>query len=177
MCFRVLVLGFVFVGCFDEICVSVLALWSFWIRKETPAITPLQFAPKKGRGLGQASRRLDSPCSKYLTPAALRAALRAPDQRKKILCVPEGAPALSHKTAGHVALVPKSEFTEPPFAEYPGPAAALLPSLFSAAASPLAPGQCASDLPDSRRVRPRAGSRPRSRWQTSSEDTELTLRP
>lgn len=109
---------------------------------------------------------------KSLTPAPSRPTLRVPDQGETIV-FPEGAPTPSYNPSRVVWLQRPGQNSQspPPLAGYPGPAAVLLPTLAAVGPS-LAPGQCAPDLRDFRNVRPRAGSRPRSRWQTPSERTE-----
>lgn len=47
-----------------------LPLWGFWIREGTPATIPFLSAPRKGRGLGQASRAMGSRCSEIPDPGA-----------------------------------------------------------------------------------------------------------
>lgn len=95
VCFRVFALVFVFVGCFDEFCACVLALWGFWSRGGgTLAITPFQFASRKGRGLGRASRMLGSPRSEMPDPhaAASYSACSRPTQNH--CAFPRGRPPL-----------------------------------------------------------------------------------
>lgn len=112
--FRVLALVFVFVRCSGEFCLCVLVLWGFWLKEETPGTTPLLSAPRKGRGLGQASKMTGSRCSELSDPVAAAAysARSRPTRNKRAF--PRGRPPPSHNPAGRAAPVPGSEFTETP---------------------------------------------------------------
>lgn len=158
-----------------------MALWGFWLKEETPGTARLLSAPRKDRGLGQASEMTVSRCSELSDPvAAASYSARSRPTRNKC-AFPRGRPPPSHNPAGRAAPVPGSEFTETP--PPPPPRGTQTQPPFPCAPCPLwvdlplQSGQLASDLPDSSRVGPRGGSPPRSRWRTSSDDAELKLRP
>lgn len=130
--------------------------------------------PRKGKGLGQASRMVGLPGSEIPDPRTVAAYSLSSRPWQKQLCVPEGAPVLTSAPARVLWLQRPGQNSQSPLppprvtqAQPPscGPPCPLWVSLLSLLTSPT-----------SRSVRPRAGSPPRSRWQASSEHTELTLR-
>lgn len=132
---------------------------------------------QEGQILGQASRMAGSPCFEISDPraAAWYSARSRPTQKQ--LCVPEGAPAPRHKPAGHVAPVSRSKFTEPPSRATQAQLPSRCPpcSLWVHLPLRLVNVLRTSPTPAALNQGPAPGYG--ASGKTSSEDTELMLRP